>query len=134
MNPLHVKLGAAALAILIVGAAGGYWLAQRTEPGDAGATPHGDRKVLYWHDPMVPNARFDKPGKSPFMDMQLVPVYADETGGGAVPSPAGRRKASDMKPSSQDSTSALSRRAGTGAIGLIAATLARMPSVGIEEA
>ena len=37
MNPLHVKLGAAALAILIVGAAGGYWLAQRTEPGDAGA-------------------------------------------------------------------------------------------------
>jgi len=85
MNPLHVKLGAAALAILIVGAAGGYWLAQRTEPEDAGATPHGDRKVLYWHDPMVPNARFDKPGKSPFMDMQLVPVYADETGGGAVP-------------------------------------------------
>ena len=85
MNPLHVKLGAAALAILIVGAAGGYWLAQRTEPGDAGATPHGDRKVLYWHDPMVPNARFDKPGKSPFMDMQFVPVYADETGGGAVP-------------------------------------------------
>ena len=37
----------------------------------------GDRKVLYWHDPMVPGPRFDKPGKSPFMDMQLVPVYAD---------------------------------------------------------
>ena len=35
------------------------------------------RKVLYWHDPMVPGQRFDKPGKSPFMDMQLVPVYAD---------------------------------------------------------
>ena len=27
---------------------------------------------------MVPDAKFDKPGKSPFMDMQLVPVYADE--------------------------------------------------------
>jgi Cu(I)/Ag(I) efflux system membrane fusion protein len=27
---------------------------------------------------MVPGPRFDKPGKSPFMDMQLVPVYADE--------------------------------------------------------
>ena len=38
------------------------------------------RKVLYWHDPMVPGQRFDKPGKSPFMDMQLVPVYADEGG------------------------------------------------------
>ncbi len=38
------------------------------------------RKVLYWHDPMVPGQKFDKPGKSPFMDMQLVPVYADEAG------------------------------------------------------
>ena len=35
------------------------------------------KKVLYWHDPMVPGQKFDKPGKSPFMDMMLVPVYAD---------------------------------------------------------
>jgi Cu(I)/Ag(I) efflux system membrane fusion protein len=42
------------------------------------AGQQGERKVLYWHDPMVPGPRFDKPGKSPFMDMQLVPVYADE--------------------------------------------------------
>ncbi|MEO5765872.1 MAG: efflux RND transporter periplasmic adaptor subunit, partial [Casimicrobiaceae bacterium] len=34
-------------------------------------------RVLYWHDPMVPGPKFDKPGKSPFMDMQLVPVYAN---------------------------------------------------------
>ena len=27
------------------------------------------RKILYWTDPMVPNYRSDKPGKSPFMDM-----------------------------------------------------------------
>jgi Cu(I)/Ag(I) efflux system membrane fusion protein len=40
--------------------------------------PGTGRKVLYWHDPMVPGQKFDKPGKSPFMDMQLVPVYADE--------------------------------------------------------
>ncbi|MDB6002456.1 MAG: efflux transporter periplasmic adaptor subunit, partial [Rhizobacter sp.] len=44
--------------------------------GAASSAPDG-RKVLYWHDPMVPGQRFDKPGKSPFMDMQLVPVYAD---------------------------------------------------------
>lgn len=37
------------------------------------------RKVLYWYDPMTPGQRFDKPGKSPFMDMDLVPRYADET-------------------------------------------------------
>jgi membrane fusion protein, copper/silver efflux system len=42
--------------------------------------PKTGRKVLYWHDPMVPNQHFDKPGKSPFMNMQLEPVYADEGG------------------------------------------------------
>ncbi|MES2535573.1 MAG: efflux RND transporter periplasmic adaptor subunit [Pseudomonadota bacterium] len=46
----------------------------------AAATASTDKKVLYWHDPMVPGPRFDKPGKSPFMDMQLVPVYADDAG------------------------------------------------------
>lgn len=47
------------------------------------------RRVLYWYDPMVPGSRFDKPGKSPFMDMQLVPRYADEESlpaDGAAPS------------------------------------------------
>jgi Cu(I)/Ag(I) efflux system membrane fusion protein len=39
--------------------------------------PSNGKKVLYWHDPMVPAQKFDRPGKSPFMDMQLVPVYAD---------------------------------------------------------
>lgn len=36
------------------------------------------RKILYYHDPMVPGNKFDKPAKSPFMDMMLVPVYAGE--------------------------------------------------------
>ena len=36
--------------------------------------------MLYWYDPMYPQQRFDKPGKSPFMDMMLVPKYADEGG------------------------------------------------------
>lgn len=42
--------------------------------------PKTGRKVLYWHDPMVPKQHFDKPGKSPFMDMQLEPVFADDAG------------------------------------------------------
>ncbi len=33
---------------------------------------------------MVPGQRFDKPGKSPFMDMQLVPVYEDDVPSGAT--------------------------------------------------
>ena len=41
--------------------------------------PATGKKILYWHDPMVPAQRFDQPGKSPFMNMQLVPVY--ENGG-----------------------------------------------------
>jgi membrane fusion protein, copper/silver efflux system len=38
--------------------------------------PVTGQKILYYHDPMVPANKFDKPGKSPFMDMMLVPVYA----------------------------------------------------------
>jgi Cu(I)/Ag(I) efflux system membrane fusion protein len=40
--------------------------------------PATGKRILYWHDPMVPGQHFDKPGKSPFMDMQLVPVYAED--------------------------------------------------------
>ena len=38
--------------------------------------PQDGRRILYYHDPMVPGKRFDTPGKSPFMDMMLVPMYA----------------------------------------------------------
>ena len=43
--------------------------------------PATGQKILYYHDPMVPGNKFDKPAKSPFMDMMLVPVYADSGGG-----------------------------------------------------
>lgn len=39
------------------------------------------RKILYYHDPMVPGKKFETPGKSPFMDMMLVPAYADTNTG-----------------------------------------------------
>ena len=39
--------------------------------------PVTGKKILYYHDPMVPGNKFDKPAKSPFMNMMLVPVYAD---------------------------------------------------------
>ncbi len=48
------------------------------------AADKSERKVLYWYDPMNPGKQFDKPGKSPFMDMELVPKYADEVDGGAA--------------------------------------------------
>ncbi|MFU8822473.1 MAG: efflux RND transporter periplasmic adaptor subunit, partial [Gammaproteobacteria bacterium] len=46
------------------------------------ATDKEEREVLYWYDPMVPDVHFDKPGPSPFMDMDLVPRYAGEDEGG----------------------------------------------------
>ena len=39
--------------------------------------PVTGREILYYHDPMVPGRQFDAPSKSPFMDMMLVPMYAD---------------------------------------------------------
>ena len=35
------------------------------------------KKVLYWEDPMVEGRHFNHSGKSPFMDMQLAPRYAE---------------------------------------------------------
>ena len=71
----------AVVAMLALGAVGatGFWLGVQQPPmqGEAGATA---REALYWYDPMVPDQHFDKPGKSPFMDMQLVPRYAGEPG------------------------------------------------------
>ncbi|MFC4523842.1 MULTISPECIES: efflux RND transporter periplasmic adaptor subunit [Cupriavidus] len=46
--------------------------------------PKTGKRILYWHDPMVPGQRFDKPGKSPYMDMPLSPVYEEASGGAAV--------------------------------------------------
>jgi len=37
--------------------------------------PETGLTVQYYHDPMVPGRKFDSPGKSPFMDMMLVPAY-----------------------------------------------------------
>ena len=73
-----VQLRAAAFAGLVLAGGGGYWLGSRREAGPlipASSAPAA--KILYYYDPMFPNQKFDKPGKSPFMDMQLTPKYAN---------------------------------------------------------
>jgi len=85
MNPriLVAALVAAGLvaaggyAMYSIGMNAGMKMAAAPAQGSAQGASN-ERKVLYWHDPMVPGQKFDKPGKSPFMDMDLVPVYADE--------------------------------------------------------
>jgi Cu(I)/Ag(I) efflux system membrane fusion protein len=84
----RVSLG----AILVVGlavAVGSFYLGRVTQPaamasGPSSAASQPGRTVLYWQDPMVPGQRFDKPGKSPYMDMQLVAVYADSAASSGV--------------------------------------------------
>ncbi|MBL8381252.1 MAG: efflux RND transporter periplasmic adaptor subunit [Burkholderiales bacterium] len=78
----------AAAALAGAGGGAGYWYAaqkagMREYDRQAAAPPPPGKKVLYWHDPMYPQHKFDKPGKSPFMEMQLVPVYGDDDGGSA---------------------------------------------------
>jgi Cu(I)/Ag(I) efflux system membrane fusion protein len=78
------------IALIAAGVAGaggiGLYRAGKSEGMKAAAplaaTQQGSaaKQPLYWHDPMVPGQKFDKPGKSPFMDMQLVPVYTDAAG------------------------------------------------------
>ncbi len=87
------------LAVLVVGLAlggGGTWFAlQHRAPAGKQETAKEkanteapaaktEKKALYWYDPMVPDQHFDKPGKSPFMDMDLVPKYADDNAGGGI--------------------------------------------------
>ena len=96
MNASFNKTVVTGAVMLLVGLAGGWalsrWPSHADHGGDGAAAPApaasaagsgaGERQVLYWYDPMVPTQRFDKPGKSPFMDMDLVPRYADEAGAG----------------------------------------------------
>jgi membrane fusion protein, copper/silver efflux system len=78
------RLALAAAAIALVAGAAGYGLAHLQKPQPTATAAVEGRKVLYWYDPMVPAQHFDKPGKSPFMDMQLVPRYEGEDSGAAA--------------------------------------------------
>ncbi|NMX76235.1 efflux RND transporter periplasmic adaptor subunit [Pseudomonas sp. WS 5532] len=70
-------------ALVLLGLGAGYGLAQFLSV--ASVAPKDDKPALYWYDPMYPQQKFDKPGKSPFMDMQLVPRYAEGTAAADTP-------------------------------------------------
>ena len=77
MSRRNILIGGGAAALLAIAAAG-YLALEGTGPqppmksGDI--DPSNGRRVLYWTDPMIPNFRSDRPGKSP-MNMDMVPVY-----------------------------------------------------------
>ena len=63
-------------------AGGVFWSRSEASPKAAG----GVRRILYYHDPMHPAYKQDKPGIAPDCGMQLEPVYSDEEGAPAGPS------------------------------------------------
>jgi Cu(I)/Ag(I) efflux system membrane fusion protein len=87
LTGLVVALGVAGYALYRAGVTAGQNLAvsgQRApqKPGDI--DPQTGKRILYWQDPMMPEQRFNHPGKSPFMDMALVPVVEGGTDEGVV--------------------------------------------------
>lgn len=83
VNKQVLIAAAVCAALLALGATAGWWWSQRSMASMSMGTsaPTGTQaKVLYWYDPMYPQQKFDKPGKSPYMDMALVPKYADRDG------------------------------------------------------
>jgi Cu(I)/Ag(I) efflux system membrane fusion protein len=75
-----ILIAAAAALLAGTGFLAGRFASHPESPAPVSQAQPGERKPLYWHDPMYPQQKFDKPGKSPFMDMQLVPVYAEDQG------------------------------------------------------
>ena len=78
MASLKIKYAAMIVSSLIAGGLISVTAWQTLYSSEKTANSVAERKVLFWYDPMKPDVKFDKPGKSPFMDMDLVPKYADE--------------------------------------------------------
>jgi Cu(I)/Ag(I) efflux system membrane fusion protein len=92
----RIAASAVLAAVLGIGLTAGYLWGRRGPHDHAAATAARtrtpDREVLYWYDPMKPDQRFDQPGKSPFMDMMLVPRYADQAVAGGIRIEPGMRQ------------------------------------------
>lgn len=81
---MHQVTKAFAAILVLAGVFGaGYWLRR---PGPSEPSSPSGRRILYYHDPMHPSYRSDKPGIAPDCGMQLEPVYED--GGGSAGSSA----------------------------------------------
>ena len=123
---MNRSLAVKVIVMAVVGTAlvgGGYYAGTRNATSASGMSSgmpdkaNQERKVLYWHDPMVPGNKFDKPGKSPFMDMQLVPVYADDGG-----SEGGVRISSTLQQNLGIRFATVSRQASTDTIDVVGTT------------
>src|SRR5690242_827814 len=65
---------APALTLGLATCLGGLLISCQRAPQSA----HDTRRILYYHDPMHPSFRSDRPGIAPDCNMALTPVYADD--------------------------------------------------------
>jgi RND family efflux transporter MFP subunit len=65
---------AVSILVIVITFLAGVWVSYHSTTSKS--TP-GGRKILYWHDPMHPAYKSDKPGIAPDCGMQLEPVYED---------------------------------------------------------
>ena len=65
----------ALILLVVVSFLIGYWISPRREESKTSAS---GRRILYYHDPMHPAYKSDKPGIAPDCGMQLEPVYAED--------------------------------------------------------
>jgi membrane fusion protein, copper/silver efflux system len=77
-RPLQICL---AFSLALVSFSAGAWYTSRRQSSPTAGT---QRRVLYYHDPMHPSYKSDRPGTAPDCGMDLEPVFADE-----VPAPSG---------------------------------------------
>ena len=144
---MNTRIAVVSVLAVALAAAGGYALysvgmdrgmkmaapAASSAVGNGAAAASTDatgRKVLYWHDPMVPGQKFDKPGKSPYMSMDLVPVYADDKGSQSGVAVSARARQSLGIRTAVAEVSEL--RQDVSAVGYVQADERRMARAGIE--
>src|SRR5512139_1730049 len=89
---------AIAFILIALSFAAGYLF---SKPG-SGKPGSGERKILYYVDPMNPGFKSDKPGIAP-CGMPLEPVYAEESGG-TPRSPSAEAGTVRMTPARQQET------------------------------
>jgi Cu(I)/Ag(I) efflux system membrane fusion protein len=80
---LNVKIALLACLGAVI-AAVGFVIFRHRDIAVVRQDAYGKTAPAYWYDPMHPAEHFDKPGKSPFMDMQLVPKYAKGAAPGSI--------------------------------------------------
>ena len=73
-RPLQICL---AFLLAFVSFSAGRWYTSRRQ--SSSSTAGSPRRVLYYHDPMHPSYKSDRPGTAPDCGMDLEPVYDGET-------------------------------------------------------